>query len=87
MDWQPIETAPKDGTVIDLWVKTWYGRESRWLQYRIADAHWGSEDGYDIPTGYVGWVSDQLHCDELWPREVEEIPTHWMHRPAPPEAA
>lgn len=30
-DWLPIETAPKDGTTIDLWTK--------YLQ-RVADAKW-----------------------------------------------
>jgi hypothetical protein len=32
MTWQPIETAPKDGTVVDLWVR---GRG------RVTDCVWG----------------------------------------------
>ena len=34
-DWKPIETAPKDGTVIDLWHKN---------GFRITDVWWDDED-------------------------------------------
>lgn len=34
-DWQPIETAPKDGTVIDLWSRD-FGR--------LTDEWWDIED-------------------------------------------
>jgi hypothetical protein len=39
-EWQPIETAPKDGTVIDLW-HTEYGR--------MTDTWW--DDGSWVVTG------------------------------------
>ncbi len=35
MDWQPIETAPKDGTRFDLWMVDEDGRGCR-----VADAYW-----------------------------------------------
>jgi len=35
MDWQPIETAPKDGTPIDLWHIN---------QFRLTDIWWSGED-------------------------------------------
>ena len=35
MGWHPIETAPKDGTVIDLWME-----DSRFGGHRVADAYW-----------------------------------------------
>jgi hypothetical protein len=41
-EWQPIETAPKDGTVIDLWIPGWE---------RFADCHWSKIEP-------AGWTSD-----------------------------
>ncbi len=48
-DWQPIETAPKDGTQIDIWC----------AGFRYADAYWGrvekqwlTEDGVTIKDIY-----------------------------------
>jgi hypothetical protein len=35
MNWQPIETAPKDGTEIDLWMVDESGRG-----FRVTDARW-----------------------------------------------
>jgi hypothetical protein len=34
--WQPIATAPRDGTVVDLWHKD---------GFRLTDNWWDSEDG------------------------------------------
>jgi len=34
--WQPIETAPKDGTAVDLWVKSGDGK----MRWRIPDCWW-----------------------------------------------
>lgn len=42
--WQPIETAPKDGTNIDLYVySTW---EKGVQLYRSTDCYWDSEKGW-----------------------------------------
>ena len=35
MEWQPIETAPKDGTLVDLWHKD---------RFRIAETWWDPSD-------------------------------------------
>ncbi len=66
--WQTIETAPKDGTVIDLWVN-----DSN--QERIADAHFDNDK-----QCFVIW--DDWH-DSEWV-ELERNITHWMPLPQPP---
>jgi hypothetical protein len=70
--WQPIETAPKDGTAIDLWSAH---------DLRVADAAWDvTEHGrVDEPDVY-GWTTSQGHGS------VEYLGPfiHWMPRPAPP---
>ena len=69
--WQPIETAPRDGTAI--------------LVYRsdmgVFSAHYVSpcefiEDGDDEP----GWFSTNGH--DL---SGNDMPTHWMPIPQPPK--
>lgn len=74
MTWQPIETAPKDGTVIDVWLGdadapevdfycTFGTRRSpgwRWRQGKFRPVH-----GIHVPVLGVQ-------------------PTHWMPLPAPP---
>lgn len=69
-DWQPISTAPKDGTVIDLWIKTPDGG------YREPDAHWGNGD-----LG-KGWVT--VAGDDQWNLENDGEITHWQPLPSPP---
>ena len=92
MDWQPIETAPKDGTLIlgfgpgvDGW--TWpVGKPmpqqfsvTRWTEHEI-------EQDEEIEPGLFrkvkvkalgGWRGTSLS----W-----FTPTHWMPLPKPPEA-
>ncbi len=80
--WQPIETAPKDGTVIDLWHEEF----GRW-----ASCNWGLPDH---TCGEMGSLcdSDVHSMDEGWVTDLNEITfpaseyTHWMPLPKPPEA-
>lgn len=74
-DWQPIETAPRDGTEIDLWT-----RDEDGFPGRIPDGAWRTRDGL------TGWYA---RSERGWMR-IEEFayePTHWMPLPAPPEVS
>lgn len=84
-EWQPIETAPKDGTEVDIWVKAlWSGRCAG--HWRIPNAEWNEERGQ--------WIS-RFHQDRLPMEYTNEGPdrksarvvTHWMPLPDPPKAA
>lgn len=80
-EWQPIETAPKDGTVIDLWHEEFD---------RQADMYWGKpehccgeygqycdSDWHSEPEGWVcSAVNQAIFADGY---------THWMPLPAPPK--
>jgi len=68
--WQPIETAPKDGSKIDLWAKF---EKSGWR--RVPDAHWNEAIG--------DWQLGNFNAADYMVRP--EI-THWMPLPPTPEA-
>jgi hypothetical protein len=83
--WRPISTAPRDGTVVDLWIGEDYG-------WRRTDCYWG------VPEHSCGEAG--VHCDSDWHGMAdcwvdstfnaplaEEEPTHWQPLPPPPEAA
>ena len=84
MNWQPIETAPKDGTEIILYRKGWdFLPVAVWMDYPgnpVDDgegndfwlAGWGFETDlcYGSEEGWLGWEGDPL-------------PTHWALPPAP----
>jgi hypothetical protein len=67
--WQPIETAPRDGTKFDLWIE----RDS----YRVTDAYWSDLQGWWCTDGDYG-------PEEPLPLAIVPAPTHWMPLPAPP---
>lgn len=75
MDWQPIETAPKDGTEIDVWAKNADGH-----QRRITDVCWSRMGDWD-GTDFDGWTG-------MYPERfcAKYEPTHWMPLPEPPAA-
>lgn len=75
--WEPIETAPKDGTIIDVWlgdadasdVEFYCGRDTR------RSASWRWLDGKWRPE--MGLVSVPMFV----------VPTHWRPLPKGPRAA
>lgn len=68
-DWQPIETAPKDGTEILVCVSYNLGCE---------------EDGYETKT-WVDWALEPYVWPQFRDRiDIPFPPTHWMPLPSPP---
>ena len=80
-DWQPIETAPKDGTCI-LIAGGIYDWDSSWgetLPFSgVTIASWN-----DIRTGKP-WQGENCGGHDEYYRYA---PTHWMPLPEPPRAA
>jgi hypothetical protein len=76
-DWQPIESAPKDGTevlVLYMHIKT----------QCVFNAFYASEeDGWDRED--VGWWSYEHSEVSRIKLEGFMKPTHWMPLPAPPK--
>lgn len=68
--WQPIETAPRDGTDILLGCATWARPELG--QWSVATAYW-STDGGSYEDGEVARTSDEV-----------DSPTHWRPLPCNP---
>lgn len=83
--WKGIESAPKDGTRIDLWIGGEYPA-------RYPDAYWGrpehtcGEAGRycDCCPSYDGWVDGTLNCYLTGDDGMEDEPTHWMPLPSAP---
>ncbi len=73
-DWQPIGTAPKDGTRVLLWhsgeMEIGYWSTSLWVT-RPNDSPLGKQDG--------AWIMHENRSDT-----IELTPTHWRPLPASP---
>lgn len=69
--WQPIETAPKDGTRILIYQPDgqWKSRRDRRLEY-IDVAYWHTPGNPEHPGFWTGGLTYR--------------PTHWMPLPEPP---
>lgn len=68
MDWQPIETAPKDGVPVLI-----FGLPSSIGGTRVAMARWDKKHGL--------W---KFQTHSAWGSCVKGFPTHWMPLPKPP---
>ncbi len=90
-EWQPIETAPKDGTLILLYAgaQMYDGKPT---DPRLTCGYWLVLEHGD----YLGDCGGECRCpeyddppDPYWYSEdggftTENPPTHWMPLPAPP---
>lgn len=82
--WEGMDSAPKDGTMVDLWVDD--GRHT--------NAYWGrphhtcGEAGRycDCCPSYDAWVCADLNHYLTGEEGYADDPTHWMPLPPPPPA-
>jgi hypothetical protein len=74
MEWQSIETAPKDGTKI----LAWNGATLTTVYWYTFSGEWLSEEQRRM-GGY--W---ELECPGGHAEDIDWEPTHWMDLPAPP---
>ena len=81
MTWQPIETAPKDGT----WMLVACGWHREAEDEDMGDwcriVRWAGEERY---KGYP-WATMDPEGIKIGGTIRENIPTHWQPRPPPPE--
>ena len=82
-EWEPIETAPKDGTIIDLWIK---GKISD-IEFYCADKPIYINDGwYGGRSTNWWWFRDKFRpymgLNKQAPVFIE--PLYWMPVPDPP---
>lgn len=75
MEWQPIDTAPRDGTIILAFAK---GATGSRLDVFYGVAMWIHAD----PDLNPGVPRQELSLWDLWPYRIQ--PTHWMPLPQPP---
>ena len=73
-EWQPIETAPKDNTLVLLYSKI--DPDPDFSDF-MGVGHWETYDGWHGPVPPKG---------PCWMWSIDEhLPTHWMHLPEPPQ--
>jgi hypothetical protein len=70
-DWQSIETAPKNGTPILLWIG-----------HRLIEAKWEDTWWNEDRTG--AWAARWAEIDS-YGVVIDEDPTHWMPVPRAPQ--
>jgi hypothetical protein len=71
-EWKPLDTAPLDGTLVDLWVRLKPGS----FEKRIPECSWGWIRKWNGEE-YQGWIG-------LGHMHEERIPLAWRPYPLPP---
>lgn len=76
LEWQPIETAPKDSTDVLL-----FGKQFHNSGLKKFIGHWASDLSGEEQPPFEGWFYLISHGEysSCW-----EAPTHWMPLPEPP---
>jgi hypothetical protein len=79
MEWQPIETAPKDGTEILAYEKCDYLYSNDEIEpfERIKIVRWNEVMQWDNPEDEYDWMTGSSFDEQI-------NPTHWMPLPKPP---
>jgi hypothetical protein len=67
MEWQPIDSAPKDGSLVDLW----------WEGVRFVDCFWMNYNP-SFPTRTVGWICAKTPGTPFSLSDIKAEPSHWM---------
>jgi hypothetical protein len=81
--WQPIETAPKDGTSIILFADAW---DMSWGSVQVGrfdDGQWVTAEGA-VEENEAGFDPDEEVDPDTWEDDSNVGPTHWRPLPAPP---
>ena len=79
-DWQPIETAPKDGkTEVDLWVHYTVEATKFRSQRRVVNCKWWPKGWFDQGGMPLEWSEEDEEDGH-----IDSFATHWRPLPAPP---
>lgn len=80
--WQPIETAPKNGSSMLLGhfnsAGNWRTVRGRWFSAEKIEMEWENADDFE-----AGWYEESVEADDI-PNVWPTTPTHWQPLPAAP---
>lgn len=77
-DWQPIATAPKDGTRVLVW------KASVFLAHWELDFSTEWDEEAEVSKSRGAWTDGTVKSWNYQEEQEIENPTHWMPLPDPP---